>query len=46
MKTYTNKELAAYIDHAVLDPAMTIEQLKDNIMVGVRLGCKNGLCQS
>ena len=40
MKTYTNKELAAYIDHAVLDPAMTIEQLKDNTMVGVRLGCK------
>lgn len=40
MKTYTNKELAAYIDHAVLDPARTIEQLKDNIMVGVRLGCK------
>lgn len=40
MKTYTNKELAAYIDHAVLDPAMTVKQLKDNIMVGVHLGCK------
>lgn len=40
MKTYTNKELAAYIDHAVLDPAMTVEQLKENIMVGVRLGCQ------
>ncbi len=40
MKTYTNKELAAYIDHAVLDPAMTVEELKENIMIGVHLGCQ------
>lgn len=40
MKKYTNQELARYIDHAVLDPAMTTEQLKENIMIGVRLGCK------
>ena len=38
MKTYTNKKLAAYIDHAVLDPAMTVEELKENIMIGVHLG--------
>lgn len=40
MKTYTNKELATYIDHAVLDPAMTVEELKENIMIGVHLGCQ------
>ena len=40
MKQYTNKELASYIDHAILDPAMTVEQLKENIMVGVNLGCR------
>ena len=28
MKQYSNKELASYIDHAVLDPAMTIEDLR------------------
>ena len=40
MKTYTNKELGAYIDHAVLDPARTVEELKENIMIGVHLGCQ------
>ena len=27
------KVLASYIDHAVLDPAMTIEELKSHIMI-------------
>lgn len=34
------KVLASYIDHAVLDPAMTIEELKSHIMIGVECGCK------
>lgn len=41
MKEYINKELASYIDHAVLDPAMTDCQLKENIMVGVQYQCKS-----
>jgi len=41
MKTYSRDVLASYIDHAVLDPSMTLEQLKKNIMVGVHYGCKS-----
>lgn len=41
MEQYTNNFLASFIDHAVLDPAMTIEELRNNIMVGVELGCKS-----
>ena len=37
---YTNELLASYLDHAVLDPAMTVEQLRENIMIGVDSGCK------
>ena len=33
--------LASYIDHAVLDPQMTVEQLKEKIMIGVNYGCKS-----
>ena len=35
-----SKVLASYIDHAVLDPAMTIEELKNQIMIGVECKCK------
>ena len=35
-----SKVLASYIDHAVLDPAMTIEELKSQIMIGVECGCQ------
>lgn len=38
---YTKEKLAQYIDHAVLDPNMTIEQLKEKIMIGVHHGCKS-----
>lgn len=38
---YTKEKLAQYIDHAVLDPHMTIEQLKEKIMIGVHYGCKS-----
>ncbi len=37
---YSREELASYIDHAVLDPAMSVEQLRKNIMIGVDCGCK------
>ena len=33
--------LASYIDHAVLDPQMTVEQLKEKIIIGVNYGCKS-----
>ncbi|MEG0277183.1 MAG: deoxyribose-phosphate aldolase [Coprobacillus sp.] len=33
--------LASYLDHAVLDPSFTLDQLKDAIMIGVREGCKS-----
>ena len=33
--------LASYIDHAVLDPQMTVEQLKEKIIIGVNDGCKS-----
>ena len=33
--------LASYIDHAVLDPQMTVEQLKEKIILGVNYGCKS-----
>ena len=39
MEKYTNEMLAGYLDHAVLDPAMTVEQLKENIMNGVNAKC-------
>lgn len=38
---YSNDFLASFIDHAVLDPAMTTKQLQENIMVGVHYGCKS-----
>lgn len=41
MKQYSNQELARYIDHAVLDPSMTVQQLKENIMIGVNCNCKS-----
>lgn len=40
MSQYTREQLAMYLDHAVLDPSMTIDELKDNIMIGVNNGCK------
>ncbi|WP_028041792.1 deoxyribose-phosphate aldolase [Candidatus Stoquefichus massiliensis] len=33
--------LASYIDHAVLDPQFTVEQLEEKIMIGVNYGCKS-----
>ena len=33
--------LASYIDNAVLDPQMTVEQLKEKIIIGVNYGCKS-----
>ena len=39
MKTYTNEYLASFLDHAVLDPSMTLEQLRENIMIGVNTNC-------
>lgn len=33
--------LESYIDHAVLDPQMTIDELKEKIMIGVNHGCKS-----
>ena len=33
--------LASHIDHAVLDPQMTVEQLKEKIIIGVNYGCKS-----
>ena len=41
MKEYSQDYLASFIDHAVLDPAMTVEQLKANIMIGVNYNCKS-----
>lgn len=38
---YSHEFLASFIDHAVLDPAMSQKELRDNIMVGVRYGCKS-----
>ena len=35
-----NKEImASYLDHAVLDPSLTTEQLRSAIMIGVNEGC-------
>ena len=39
MKEYTKDLLASYLDHAVLDPAMNLQQLRDNIMIGVNAKC-------
>lgn len=39
MKEYTRELLASYLDHAVLDPAMNVQQLRDNIMIGVDAKC-------
>ncbi|MFV0255006.1 MAG: deoxyribose-phosphate aldolase [Erysipelotrichaceae bacterium] len=33
-------EMANYLDHAVLDPSMSIEELKQAIMIGVNNKCK------
>lgn len=33
--------LASYLDHAVLDPSFTLDELKDAIMIGVNEGCKS-----
>lgn len=41
MEKYSKEYLASFMDHAVLDPAMTLQQLKDNIMIGVDYGCKS-----
>ncbi|MFR2504749.1 MAG: deoxyribose-phosphate aldolase, partial [Coprobacillus cateniformis] len=41
VKTMEKNILASYIDHAVLDPQMTVEQLKEKIIIGVNYGCKS-----
>lgn len=33
--------LASYLDHAVLDPSFTLQQLRTAIMIGVNEGCKS-----
>ncbi len=38
---YTKEKLASYIDHAVLDPHLTMRELKEKIMIGVDYGCKS-----
>lgn len=38
---FSQDVLASYIDHAVLDPQLTIQQLKEEIMIGVRYQCKS-----
>ena len=40
MERYTNEHLASYIDHAVLGPQLTKDQLKEKIMIGVQYHCK------
>lgn len=40
MSKYTNEFLASYLDHAILDPSMTTEILRENIMVGVNTKCR------
>lgn len=37
---YTNKYLASFIDHAVLDPQLTDEQLREKMMIGVKYNCQ------
>lgn len=37
---YTNEFLGSFIDHAVLDPQLTDEQLKEKMMTGVKYNCK------
>jgi deoxyribose-phosphate aldolase len=39
-KDMNKAELAAYIDHAVLKPDLTLEEIKKYIQMGVDLGCK------
>lgn len=38
---FSQHTLASYIDHAVLDPQFTTDELKDKIMIGVMYGCKS-----
>lgn len=38
---WTDVELANYLDHAVLDPDFTLQELKEKIMIGVDCGCKS-----
>ncbi len=40
-KCFSQSDLASYIDHAVLDPQLTIEQLKEKMMIGVHYGCQS-----
>ena len=40
MKEYTNEYLASFMDHAVLDPQFTVDELREKIMIGVDHGCK------
>lgn len=41
MEKYTKEYLASFIDHAVLDPSMTVDELKEKIMIGVNTQCKS-----
>lgn len=38
---FSQERLAIYIDHAVLDPQLTNDQLRELIMIGVHYGCKS-----
>lgn len=40
LQEINNKDIARYLDHAVLDPSLTKEELKEKIMIGVKYHCK------